>query len=84
MRTALLQLAEDFLTAIVFVIVYLATNHLVAAVGIGNIRHQVLSEMSVINRLSDISDKRQNDPERTVIGCLCREVGMRRAPRKAN
>ncbi len=29
-----LQLAEDFLTAIVFVIVYLATDNLVAAVGI--------------------------------------------------
>jgi intracellular septation protein A len=34
MQTALLQLAEDFLTAIVFVIVYLATDNLVAAVGI--------------------------------------------------
>ena len=33
MQTALLQLAEDFLTAIVFVIVYLATDNLVAAVG---------------------------------------------------
>ena len=34
MQTALLQLAEDFLTAIVFVIVYLATDNLFAAVGI--------------------------------------------------
>jgi intracellular septation protein len=34
MQTALLQLAEDFLTAIVFVVVYLATDNLVAAVGI--------------------------------------------------
>src|SRR5262245_56623310 len=34
MQTALLQLAEDFLTAIVFMIVYLATDNLVAAVGI--------------------------------------------------
>jgi intracellular septation protein A len=34
MQIALLQLAEDFLTAIVFVIVYLATDNLVAAVGI--------------------------------------------------
>src|SRR3974377_1998555 len=34
MQTALLQLAEDFLTAIVFVIIYLATGNLAAAVGI--------------------------------------------------
>jgi len=34
MQTALLQLAEDFLTTIVFVIVYLATDNLGAAVGI--------------------------------------------------
>lgn len=33
MRTALLQLAEDFLTAIVFVAVYLASGNLVLAVG---------------------------------------------------
>ena len=34
MRTALLQLAEDFLTAIVFVAVYLASGNLALAVGI--------------------------------------------------
>jgi intracellular septation protein A len=34
MRTALFQLADDFLTAIVFVIIYLATGNLAAAVGI--------------------------------------------------
>jgi intracellular septation protein len=33
MQTALFQLAEDFLTAIVFVVVYLATGNLVGAVG---------------------------------------------------
>src|SRR5215470_15268308 len=34
MQTTLIQLAEDFLTAIVFVIIYLATDSLVVAVGI--------------------------------------------------
>jgi intracellular septation protein len=34
MQAALLQLAEDFLTAIVFAVVYLATGNLVAAVGV--------------------------------------------------
>jgi intracellular septation protein len=34
MQTALLQLAEDFLTAIVFVVVYLFTNSLYIAVGV--------------------------------------------------
>ena len=34
MQTALLQLAEDFLSAIVFVIIYLATDNLAAAVAV--------------------------------------------------